>query len=219
MPAPTPQPAAPAKTSPAPSKEARERSTPTPRPEPAVAKTTPEAAPAAPSTPNSGIFENRAGKETSNVSAAATLPAPSPEKTAAAAPEAPKPAPVAVAPTPSVIDAEPVAAREPAALAPVPTGNEIIPFGAGMSRPVRIAGVEPKFTREALEVGVQGTMIVRCIIEIDGSLSACKVLKPVAHMENAVLGALATHRYRPVMFEGRPRRVSYVFNINLVQHK
>lgn len=149
---------------------------------------------------------------------APTLPSTPAQPVLAVAPTpAPTPAPVAPTPRPNVVDAEPAAPPEPPRQAP--NDNEILPFGAGMSRPVRIAGVEPKFTREALEVGVQGTMIVRCVIELDGSLQGCKVLKPVAHMETAVLSALATHRYRPIMVQGKPRRVSYVFNINLVQPK
>jgi len=185
----------------------------TPAPVPSAPIATPPkpaaaVAPVAPSQPVAAVTPPPVAAVTPPPVAAVTPTPPTP---------APSPAPTTPAPRPNVVDAEPVAAPEPPR--PVPTGNEIIPFGAGMSRPVRIAGVEPRFTREALEVGVQGTMIVRCVIELDGSLQGCKVLKPVAHMETAVLSALATHRYRPIMVQGKPRRVSYVFNINLVQPK
>jgi len=125
-------------------------------------------------------------------------------------------APVAVA---APVAVTPQAPTDAATVVPKPTGNEVLPFTAGMSRPVRIAGGDPRYTNQALAAKVSGTMVVRCIIELDGSLSACKVLKPVAHMEQATLDALAGHRYRPIMFEGRPRRVSYVFNFNFVSPK
>lgn len=212
---------------------------PTPHPTELAQRPAPTRPPTPAATPTAPIFVDRGAASPKNVAAApSTPPAPVAASAPAAAPQpavtppsspaqpvlaiaptpAPTPAPV-VAPTPrpNVVDAEPAAAPEPPRQAP--NESDIIPFGAGMSRPVRIAGSEPKFTREALEVGVEGTMIVRCIIELDGSLSGCKVLKPVAHMEKAVLSALATHRYRPITVQGKPRRVSYVFNINLVQHK
>jgi protein TonB len=58
-------------------------------------------------------------------------------------------------------------------------------------------------------------MIVRCVIEVDGHLENCKVIKSLPYMEEAVLSALATHKYTPVMFQGKPQRVNYTFNIKL----
>ncbi|MCC6621490.1 MAG: energy transducer TonB [Deltaproteobacteria bacterium] len=98
---------------------------------------------------------------------------------------------------------------------PQPT-NAVLPFGAGMERPRKLSGRDPEYTREALEAKVEGTMIVRCVIELDGKLEDCKVIKSLPYMEQAVLSALATHTYSPVMFQGRPTRVNYVFNIKLV---
>lgn len=94
--------------------------------------------------------------------------------------------------------------------------NAVLPFGSGMDRPKKISGRDPEYSREALAAGVDGMMIVRCVIELDGKLADCKVIKSLPYMENAVLSALATHRYTPVMFQGRPQRVNYTFNIKLV---
>jgi len=99
---------------------------------------------------------------------------------------------------------------------PVVPSNAVLPFGAGMERPRKLSGRDPEYTREALEAKVEGTMIVRCVIELDGKLEDCKVIKSLPFMEGAVLSALATHTYTPVMFQGRPTRVNYVFNIKLV---
>jgi protein TonB len=100
--------------------------------------------------------------------------------------------------------------------APPPPKAAVLPFGAGMTRPQRIGGRDPSYTREALAARVEGLMIVRCTITVDGKLQDCRVLKSLPHMEKAVLEALATHRYKPVTFQGKPVSVQYVFNIKLV---
>jgi len=63
-----------------------------------------------------------------------------------------------------------------------------------MTRPTRIAGREPQYTREAMMARVEGMMIVRCTITLEGTLTNCRVIKSLPHMEKAVLDALATHR-------------------------
>ena len=95
-------------------------------------------------------------------------------------------------------------------------GKDVLAFGEGMTRPERISGADPVYTREALEAHVQGLMIVKCIIAVDGRLSNCRIIKPLPFMEKAVLDALSTRRYKPVTFQGRPITCDYVFNIKLV---
>lgn len=96
------------------------------------------------------------------------------------------------------------------------TTTVVIPFGEGMTRPKRLSGEDPRYTREAIEANVQGVTIAKCVIEIDGRLQNCRIVKALPYMENAVLDALATHRYSPVTFQGQPVRVDYTFNIKLV---
>jgi protein TonB len=62
-------------------------------------------------------------------------------------------------------------------------------------------------------------MIVRCVIELDGKLQDCKIIKGLPYMDSAVLDALSTHTYTPVTFQGRPQRVNYTFNIKMVLPK
>ncbi|MBU8894326.1 energy transducer TonB [Corallococcus sp. H22C18031201] len=95
------------------------------------------------------------------------------------------------------------------------TGTDVLPFGSGMSRPEKVGGPEISYTREALEAHVQGLMIVKCVITTEGKVERCRVIKPLPHMEKAVLDALAASRYKPVMFQGRAVQVDYTFNIKL----
>ena len=95
------------------------------------------------------------------------------------------------------------------------TGTDVLPFGAGMTRPEKIGGPSPQYTREALEARVQGLMIVKCVITTEGKVEKCRIIKPLPHMEQSVLDALYAQRYKPVTFQGRPVQVDYTFNIKL----
>jgi protein TonB len=95
------------------------------------------------------------------------------------------------------------------------TGTDVLPFGAGMTRPDKLSGPAPQYTREALEARVQGLMIVKCVITTEGAIERCRIIKPLAHMEQAVLNSLYAQRYKPVTFQGRPVQVDYTFNIRL----
>jgi protein TonB len=85
-----------------------------------------------------------------------------------------------------------------------------------MVRPKLLEGREPVYTREALLARVEGTLVAKCIITPAGTLSDCEILKSLPHMDKAVLEALATRRYSPVVVHGRPTAVEYVFNVELV---
>jgi protein TonB len=71
------------------------------------------------------------------------------------------------------------------------------------------------YTPQALVAGVQGTMLVKCVITQEGEVRDCRTLKGLPHMDDAVMGALEGRRYRPVSFQGKPVSVSYVFTVRL----
>ncbi|MBF5043351.1 energy transducer TonB [Aggregicoccus sp. 17bor-14] len=96
-----------------------------------------------------------------------------------------------------------------------PTGEDVLVFGSGMTKPRMVSGPALEYTREALEAHVEGTLIVRCTITREGETEACKVLKGLPHLSEAVRSALEARRYTPVTFQGRPVSVSYVFNVQL----
>jgi protein TonB len=99
---------------------------------------------------------------------------------------------------------------------PVPAKpqNAVIPFGAGMVRPGRPAG-NPTYTREAIAARVTGTVLVKCIITTEGALTQCKIIKGLAHMDQAVLAWLRRSSVTPVTFQGQRVSVEYVFNFRL----
>ena len=107
-------------------------------------------------------------------------------------------------------------AREPLPVAPPPPPSAVLSFREGMSAPEQLQGSPIVYTREALEAGVQGTIRAKCVINLRGALENCRIIHSLPYMDRAVLDALATRRYKPILFEGKPVAVEYVFDIKLV---
>ncbi len=95
------------------------------------------------------------------------------------------------------------------------TGEEVLPFGSGMTPPEMLSGAQLQYTREAMEARVSGVIIARCTITREGSVENCRIIKGLPFMDASVIEALTTRRYRPVYFQGRPVSVSYTFNVKL----
>jgi TonB family protein len=134
--------------------------------------------------------------------AAATTAAPSAEPAAALA---------VVAPPPAEPSAEPSAKPTLANARP-----EVMRFQDGMSRPVMISGHDVVYPREARLSKVQGTVIAKCVITASGSVTNCRIIKGLPHLDDAVLSALSSRRYQPIMYEGHPVSVDYVFPMKMV---
>jgi serine/threonine-protein kinase len=94
-------------------------------------------------------------------------------------------------------------------------GNRPLPYGEGMSRPEQLGGKDITYTREALAAKIQGTMLVKCTITLQGNVENCRTIKPLPHMEEAVVEALRSRIYKPILYKGKPVAVDYVFNIKL----
>jgi hypothetical protein len=86
-------------------------------------------------------------------------------------------------------------------------------FGPGMSKPRLLAGSWPQYNREALEARVQGLFIARCRLTARGTTEDCCIVKPLPHLEWTVLRTLSRLRFEPVLYEGEPIDVEYVFNL------
>jgi TonB family protein len=99
---------------------------------------------------------------------------------------------------------------------PVPPPPDAVEFDDGtMTPPVMLSGPPPEYTHEAIERGVQGQMVVRCVLGVDGSVRKCRVLKGLPFMNFSVLEALERRRYRPATAHGKPVDVYYTFNLRL----
>ncbi|AKJ04850.1 protein TonB [Archangium gephyra] len=96
------------------------------------------------------------------------------------------------------------------------TGEEILPFGAGMTPPQLVStGVPLQYTYDALRARVSGVIIAKCTITREGDVENCRIIKGLPFMDDAVLQSVTSRQYRPVTFQGRPVNVSYTFTVNL----
>jgi periplasmic protein TonB len=97
----------------------------------------------------------------------------------------------------------------------VDSSNVRMEFDERMTQPEKMGGPDPQYTEKAIEREVQGTMVVRCVVTIDGRVHDCRVLKSLPFMDRAVIDALEKRRYKPATLGGRPVEVNYNFKITL----
>ncbi|HYS09478.1 MAG TPA: TonB family protein [Myxococcales bacterium] len=88
-------------------------------------------------------------------------------------------------------------------------------FNEEMTPPRKIDGPDPVYTREALDGGIEGTMVVKCVVTTRGTVRNCRVLKSLAFMDLATIDALETRRYLPASLHGQPIDVDYTFLVQL----
>jgi periplasmic protein TonB len=97
-----------------------------------------------------------------------------------------------------------------------PTGPEpTLEYDGRMTPPRQISGPDPEYTLQALQSDVQGVMVVKCIVTVEGAVHGCRVLQGLPFMDRAVMEALERRRYLPARLAGRPVEVDYTFRIRL----
>jgi len=85
-----------------------------------------------------------------------------------------------------------------------------------MTPPRQISGPDPEYTPQALQNDVQGLMVVKCIVTVEGAVHSCRVLQGLPFMNRPVVEALERRRYLPArLSDGRPVEVDYTFRIRL----
>lgn len=99
---------------------------------------------------------------------------------------------------------------------PLTPTSSVLPFGPGMNRPSLLSQTSPKYSREAAAAKVSGLMLVKCVITLSGSLRNCRIVKGLPFMDQAVLAALSTWQYSPIVYQGHPVSVEYVIPVRLV---
>jgi serine/threonine-protein kinase len=141
----------------------------------------------------------------------APTPAPAPEP----APTAAVGATAAATPAKGVATGLAVPVLPTAALASA--RGDVLPYNEDMPRPEMLDQTKDIiYTREAMAAKSEGVMLVKCTITTKGRVERCRTIKSVAHMEKAVLDALQSRTYKPVVYQGHPVNVDYTFSMRLV---
>ena len=91
----------------------------------------------------------------------------------------------------------------------------------GVLPPVLLSRVEPRYTPDAMRANLRGFVMLQCVVEIDGSVSAVRVktsLDPTRGLDDQAVAALKQWRFRPGTRNGEVVRVltsvTMTFNIN-----
>src|ERR1700682_820869 len=94
-------------------------------------------------------------------------------------------------------------------------GTGPVEFNDTMTPPRVLSGPNPEYTPQALEKEVEGTMIVKCIVSVQGQVRNCRIMKSLPFMDRAVISSLERRKYSPALLHGQPIEVDYIFNIKL----
>ncbi|MGZ3447672.1 MAG: energy transducer TonB, partial [Myxococcaceae bacterium] len=86
-------------------------------------------------------------------------------------------------------------------------------FGGAMTRPVALAPIGWDFPKDAFVR--DGALSLRCVLDADGRVEGCEVLRSLPGVTDLAIEKLRQARFSPVTLDGKPIRVSYVFNIFL----
>ncbi|WP_158623794.1 energy transducer TonB [Corallococcus llansteffanensis] len=81
-----------------------------------------------------------------------------------------------------------------------------------MTLPQKVSGPEAGYTVEAAKRGVEGLLVLRCIITREGAVEQCQPLKTLPRgLTEETLRALQASRYTPALFKGEPIAVRFNF--------
>jgi protein TonB len=95
------------------------------------------------------------------------------------------------------------------------TGTQVIPFGAGMVKPVQLHGPDIEASKEARAMHVSGVALLKCVVNLDGSVTDCRITKGLPYMDQQILQGVRSMRFSPVMFQGHPQRVEMVIPLRI----
>jgi protein TonB len=62
---------------------------------------------------------------------------------------------------------------------------------------------------------VEGTLIAKCFITVEGTARNCRILKHLPFMDEAAIGFLERCRYSPATYRGKPIEGDMAFSLRL----
>ena len=77
----------------------------------------------------------------------------------------------------------------------------------GVTAPTLVERVSPKYTVEAMHARIQGTALVECVVQIDGSVSDARIIRSLDRrfgLDEEALTAARRWRFKPGLLHGKP---------------
>ena len=80
--------------------------------------------------------------------------------------------------------------------------------GDGVSAPVVLTEVKPQYTAEAKRAGIEGTVLLECVVETTGKIGEVKVTKALDDgLDQEAIKAARRWTFEPGKKDGKPVRV------------
>lgn len=93
--------------------------------------------------------------------------------------------------------------------------TEVVRFNGTMSRPVMLAGRQPRYTELARRAGIQGTVILEAVIDKKGGVSNVRILKGLPMgLDAEAVAAVQDWTFEPAKMDGRSVAVYYTLTVN-----
>jgi protein TonB len=96
-------------------------------------------------------------------------------------------------------------------------GDGTTPYGPGVTMPSIIARVDPKYTVQAMQLHIQGTAVIECVVRADGTVGDARIIRSLDRrygLDEEGLKAVRQWRFRPGLLNGKP--VPVVVTIELM---
>jgi TonB family protein len=98
---------------------------------------------------------------------------------------------------------------------PLKTGEEVFRAGSGVTAPVVVQKVEPKYSEEARNAKFQGKVVLYVEVAPEGRADNIKVLESLGlGLDDKAIEAIRQWKFKPGMKDGKPVRVAATIEIN-----
>lgn len=96
-----------------------------------------------------------------------------------------------------------------------PANDKPILVGGAVLRPVAIYQPQPRYTETARKARVQGTVLLKAVIDERGNVTDLEVLRgqPMG-LDKSALDAVRTWRFKPATLHGQPVKVYFTLTVN-----
>ena len=118
----------------------------------------------------------------------------------------------------SSVDKNPADASSRPATDP-PNGNNVagtkqVRISQGVSKGLLLHKVQPIYPYEAMRNHVEGTVLLRAVIDKNGRISSLEPISGPKELTTAAIGAVEQWRYRPYLLQGEPVEVETQITVN-----
>ena len=101
-----------------------------------------------------------------------------------------------------------LAIGQPAATAQQAEGGPVYKPGDGVSAPVLVKEVKPQYTAKAKRAGIEGTVLLECVVETDGSVGDVTVTRSLDdELDQQAVMAARQWTFQPGKKNGKAVRV------------